>query len=314
MHLKALFVGDINVDIILGGLESLPVVDREITCKTFDVEMGSTAVLSACAYAALGGDASLLGLAGRDEYGEFMLRGLRRRGVDTELVRRTDQVGTGVTVNLIHAATRTQVTYPGTIAEFHGEDIDAATLAPFSHLHFAGPYLQTRFRPEITRLLELARKLGMTSSLDPQWDPSGSWEFMDEWMPLLTFLFVNCDEAMAISSQASPEKAAAWLGERTPLPAVKLGEDGALLHIDGNPCRVPPFPVDVVDTTGAGDSFDAGFLYATLNLNMGTRKAARFANAVASRSCAFVGGTGARSSHADIEEYMRGVEETCSAE
>ncbi len=308
MRPRALFVGDINVDVILGGLESLPVVDREITCQSFDVEMGSTAVLSACAYAALGGDAGILGLAGLDEYGEFMLRGLRQRGVNTDLVRRTDQIGTGVTVNLIHGATRTQITYPGTIAEFDGAGIDRALLKPFTHLHFAGPYLQTRFRPEIARILDLAAGLGLTRSLDPQWDPTEKWELMDHWLPRLSFLFLNSDEAMAISGTASPERAVSWLGTRTRFPVVKNGADGALLWIDGRPEVVPPFPVQVIDTTGAGDSFNAGFLFATLNRKMEARAAARFANAVAARSCAFIGGTAARSSLSDVVQYMMAAE------
>ncbi len=308
MRPRALFVGDINVDLILGGLESLPVVDREITCQSFNVEMGSTAVLSACAYAGLGGDASILGLAGQDEYGEFMMRGLIERGVNTDLVRRTDKVGTGVTVNLVHAGTRTQVTYPGTIAEFDASDIEPATLKPFTHLHFAGPYLQTRLRPEITRILEMAGDLGLTCSLDPQWDPTGKWEFMDQWLPRLSFLFLNSDEAMAVSGTGSTEAAVGWLAARTRLAAVKTGANGALLWIDGRAEIVPPFPIQAIDTTGAGDSFDAGFLFATLNQKMEAREAARFANAVAARSCAFVGGTAARSSLTDIVEYMMAME------
>ncbi len=308
MSPRVLFIGDINVDVILGGLESLPVVDREITCRTYDVEMGSTAVLSACAYAALGGEASFLGLAGRDDYGDFMLRGLRERGVNTDLVRRSDSVGTGVTVNLVYGGTRTQITYPGTIAEFDGSGVSEATLKPFSHLHFAGPYLQTRFRPRITGILDMAAELGLTSSLDPQWDPSGTWEFMDQWLPKLSFLFLNSDEAMALSGGGSPVEALEWLAKRTRLPAVKTGADGALLWIDGNPEVVPTFPIQVKDTTGAGDSFDAGFLYATLNQNLKAPGAARFANAVAARSCGFVGGTAARSSVSDIVEFMMAAE------
>ena len=86
-------------------------------------------------------------------------------------------------------------------------------------MHFAGPYQQTRFRPEITRLLKLAKDLGMTSSLDPQWDASGRWEYMADWLPLLTYLFVNDDEAKSIAGASDVEQACVWLAAPHSLPA-----------------------------------------------------------------------------------------------
>ena len=97
---KALFIGDINVDIVMGGLKTLPVIDKEITCETFAITMGSSVVLTACAYSFLGGNSFMLGLAGNDDYGKFMLQGMKKSGIDTRFVRFIDTVKTGVTVNL----------------------------------------------------------------------------------------------------------------------------------------------------------------------------------------------------------------------
>jgi len=307
---RALFIGDINVDVMMGGMESLPVVDREVTCQTYDVVMGASTVLCACAYRSLGGEAAIIGLVGRDEYGDFMLRGLGEFGVATDLVQRTSRVRTGVTVNLIYQSTRTQVTYPGTIAEFAGPELEEAVFRGFDHVHCGGVYLQTGFKPRITALLKLARNLGLTTSLDPQWDSTEQWQYMDEWMPLLTWLFVNQDEAMSISKAPSPEAACRRLAERTNCPLVKTGPEGALVCAGGNPRAVPGFPVPVVDTTGAGDSFDAGFLYAALEKRMAPAEAARFANAAAARSCMFVGGVNARSSYEDVLRFMGVSSET----
>ncbi|RPJ55649.1 MAG: carbohydrate kinase family protein, partial [Acidobacteria bacterium] len=124
MSKKILAIGDINVDIMMGGLASLPQVDREVTCQSFEITMGSSAAIFAVAYACLGGTISFLGLAGKDAYGDFMLDGMKRFGIATDLIRRTGRVKTGVTVNLIFENTRSQVTYPGTISEFSGADID----------------------------------------------------------------------------------------------------------------------------------------------------------------------------------------------
>jgi len=301
---KVLYVGDINVDVMMGGLASFPVADKEITCESFDVVMGSSAVIAACAYAALGGNTAVCGLAGLDDHGDFMMKGLQEAGIDISLVQRTAEVGTGVTVNLIQDRIRTQVTYPGTIEAFDGAGLDRSALADVDHVHFAGPYLQTRFRPRVTYVLEIAKDLGASTSLDPQWDPTGRWEFMDEWLPLLSYLFVNEDEAMSITGSESAAQACRSLGERTACPVVKTGKDGALVLDDDRIESRPPIDVEVVDTTGAGDNFDAGFLFAVLEKKMNRVEACEFGNAVASRSCAFVGGTNAGSTYQDVMNLM----------
>ncbi|HWR51423.1 MAG TPA: carbohydrate kinase family protein, partial [Bryobacteraceae bacterium] len=195
---KTLFVGDINVDVIMGGMASPPVVDREVPCESWDVVMGASTVICAAAYASLGGDVSFAGLCGQDEYGDFMIRGLHELGINTDMVRRTDKVRTGVTVNMIHANTRTQATYPGTIAAFDGSWLNGDVFAQFDHVHFGGVCLEYKLQPHITRLLEEARDRGVTTSLDNQWDATEEWRYMDEWLPLLNWLFVNEDEAMSL--------------------------------------------------------------------------------------------------------------------
>lgn len=306
---KVLFVGDINIDIIMGGLATPPVLDREVTCSSYDVTLGSAAAICACAYASLGGDASFAGLAGVDDDGEFMMKGMEHFGVNTDLVSRTDKVRTGVTVNLIYEGTRSQVTYPGTIAEYDGSELTEELLGRFDHLHLAGPYQQTRFRPRITAVLGLARHLGKTTSLDTQWDPAETWESLEGWLARLDYLFVNEDEAISFTGVADPEKALLKLAERTAMPVIKLGPRGVLLISDGQPVRIPAKKVEVVDTTGAGDSFDAAFLFGRLEKGMDAIAAARFGNAAAGRSCTFPGGVEARSSYEAVVEFIREKED-----
>ncbi|MCL2647649.1 MAG: carbohydrate kinase family protein [Phycisphaerales bacterium] len=315
---KILFIGDINVDVLMGGLESLPVVDKEITCKTFDIAVGSSAVICAAAYTSLGGDSSFLGLAGQDDYGNFMIHAMNELKINTDLVRRTDTIKTGVTINLIHASTRTQVTYPGTICEFDGSDVGEREFKEFSHIHFAGPYLQTKFRPHIIRLLQLAKSLNITTSLDPQWDPREKWEHMNDWLPLLTYLFVNEGEAMSIvntldyqsrnrKGATSIEDACRALANHTATPIVKTGKDGSMAISrgrGGNLARSTAKQVQVIDTTGAGDCFDAGFLFATFEKQLPLAKALQVANATGSRSCTFPGGVAHKSTWSDITHFM----------
>lgn len=302
---KALFVGEINVDVMMGGMASPPVIDREVPCESYEVVMGGSTIITACAYASLGGQAVYAGLAGQDDYGKFMLEGLKEFGVDTALVRHTSAVKTGVTVNMIYKNTRSQVTYPGTIEAYDGAGLNAASLAGLAHVHFGGLYLEHGLRPRVAEILRTAAALGATTSLDPQWDSTERWEFMDQWLPLVTWLFVNSDEAISITRAATAEEALRQLAGRTRCPLVKIGKDGALAWIDGKVAPVKGREVTVVDTTGAGDSFDAGFLYATLERNLPLIDAVRFANAVAARSCLFVGGTAARSTYEDVLQFLQ---------
>jgi sugar/nucleoside kinase (ribokinase family) len=126
---------------------------------------------------------------------------------------------------------------------------------------------------------------------------------MNEWLPLLTYFFSNSDEAVSITNAFSAEEALKRLALKTPLPLVKIGSEGALILVDGVVKTIASKKVEVVDTTGAGDSFDAGFLYATLEKKMDLTPAVEFANLVAARSCKFIGGVNARSSYEDILKF-----------
>lgn len=301
---KVLFIGEINVDIIMGGLESFPVRDREVSCSSFELTIGSSTAICSCAYASLGGEASFLGLAGQDEYGDFMVSGMKDFGIDTSLIMRTRKVKTGVTVNLIQEGSRTQVTYPGTIAEFGRDYIDLSLIDGYDHIHLAGLYLQENFLPGVEEVLEYAVRKGIGTSLDPQWDESERWRYMDKWMPLLDYLFVNEDEAISISGAGEPETACRKLSGRTSCPVVKVGPEGAILWKDGEVKKVPGMKAEVIDTTGAGDSFDAGFLYAMLEMGKTPEDAAHFANAAGARSCGFAGGVNARSTEGQVLEFI----------
>ncbi len=301
---KVLFIGDINVDIIMRGLTFPIKIDREITCQSYELTIGSSAVIAACVYASLGGKAHFLGLAGKDEHGDFMIEEMNKYDVNTDLVQRTDKTKTGVTVNLIYRDTRTQITYPGTISEFKGSDIGNTVLENFDHIHFAGPYQQIKFSPEITRILEIAKKQQIQTSLDPQWDQNEKWERIDEWLPMLTYLFVNKAEAISISRSSSIEEALKYLNARTNYTIIKAGSKGAFICSNGHHANIPTSCAEVVDTTGAGDNFNSGFLFAVLEKEMDLFNACKFANAVGSRSCLFAGGVNKSTKYRDILKFM----------
>lgn len=307
MRAAVLFAGDANADIILSGLERPPQEDREVFCEGFAPALGGSTTIAAAAYARLGGKAGFCGLVGGDEYGRLVRAELSAAGVSTRLLRVSRAERTGVTVNLVRGSTRTQVTYPGTLATVDESRAILAALPRFSHLHVSGIYGTPAFLPRLASLLDAARAAGLSTSLDTQWDPSEAWRGVEDWLPRLGYLFVNEDEALSLARRlsgaavAGHEDAWAILAERTACPIVKLGSRGA--YASGR--AFPPFSVSVVDPTGAGDSFAAGFLFATLDRGLGLEEALRFAQAAGAVACSYAGGASARFTLPAVEELLR---------
>ncbi len=299
-------MGDVNVDIIATGLESPPVVDREITCSSFRIAMGSSAVIAAANYRGLGGSAAVAGLRGEDEYGRFMADQMKVYGIDTTLVQTTREVGTGVTINLIHGSTRTQVTYPGAIKAFGDITGIERSFPELTHVHFSGPYQQDALRPRLSTLLQMVKDAGIGTSLDPQWDASERWEHLDEWLRLVDYFFANRDEALSISGARTEAEAFDNLRARTGCPLMKLGSEGALAWTGEGVMRCPPVAVAVRDTTGAGDAFAAGFLYGRLEQRLSIARSALLANVVAARNCTMEGGVNACPRYEEIVRFAEG--------
>lgn len=300
---KTLFIGDVNVDLIFGGLTMPVLEDKEVTASTFELTMGSTSIITAAAFSSLGGSAESCGLAGDDDYGRYMLSKMEEFKIGTKRIVIDPEIATGITVNLIHGDSRSQVTYPGTIEAFSGPDL-LDDYSDVRHVHLSGIYQQTAFLKNIIKTVEAFKRMGITVSLDTQWDISEKWNYLDRLLPLLDILFVNSDEAFSICGSTNIDEAIAYFRDRVSLIALKLGSEGSRIIEGHNTYKISAFPVEVTDTTGAGDSFAGAFLYALNERKMVLSDAGLFASAAAARSCLFHGGVNAASSVADIELFQ----------
>jgi sugar/nucleoside kinase (ribokinase family) len=153
--------------------------------------------------------------------------------------------------------------------------------------------LQHGLRPGLPRLFERARALGLTISLDTNWDPTGTWGGVLDLLPLVNVFLPNEAEAKALTAAENADEAATRLQVRVETAAIKLGKEGALGISHGQKVRVPSIPVSIVDTVGAGDTFDAGFLYGYLN-GWPLEKSLRLAAVCGALSTQAAGGTAAQ--------------------
>jgi len=290
---SVLFAGDGNIDLQFTGLASPPQIDREVLCAEYAAAVGGSTTICAAAYSTLGGRAEYCGLFGDDDNGRHMERMLRSAGVGLHLLRFTSECATGVTVNLVHASTRTQVTYTGTLSIVDETDTIKREIRNYAHLHLAGIYPLDRFLPRVTEVLGAARAAGVTTSVTTQWDSTQEWKHLADWLPLLTYLFVNEEEARSITHRSCIEDAYADLAARTECPLITRGASGAFAR--GR--TTPGVPVTVRDTTGAGDTFAAGFLFAVMEKHMPVDEAVRYGCAAGALSCTYTGGVSSELRH-----------------
>lgn len=298
-----LVAGEINPDLILTGNVAPEFGQVEKLIDDAELTIGSSSAIFACGAARLGLKVAFIGVCGDDLFGQSMLDAMKARSVDVSHVIRTPGGQTGLSVILNQGSDRAILTYPGLISALKADDIPDTLLCQTRHLHIASYFIQTSLQPGLPQLFKRAHDSSITVSLDTNWDPAERWSGLDELLPLTDVFLPNSAEACAITRQTDVEKAAKQLAETTDLFAMKLGVAGALGMENGSLIRTPSFPVNVVDTVGAGDSFDAGFIYGYL-AGWSLNKSLCLAVACGSLSTQGQGGTSAQPT---LEEAMHYV-------
>jgi len=303
-----LVVGEVNPDVVVRAADPRPVFGQvERWVDAIELVIGSSSAIFACGAARLGLHVAFAGVVGDDAFGRFMLTAMAERGVDVSAVRIDPAVPTGASVILSGPADRSILTAAGTIPLLRVADVPDALVARARHVHVGSVFLLDAARPDLPALFRAARAAGATTSLDCNWDPREEWDGGIRALLAESDVFLpNAAEATRIAGTDDVETAARALAALGPrIVAVKLGPEGALAVTDqGAAARSPALAVDPVDTTGAGDAFDAGFLAAWL---AGRPLGACLALGVAcgSLSTRRAGGTAAQPTLAEAEAAVR---------
>jgi sugar/nucleoside kinase (ribokinase family) len=297
-------VGDLNADLILQGncVPTFGQVEKLVDDAT--LTLGSSAGIFACGAARLGMRVAFVGKVGDDTFGHFVIQQLAERGVDTGGIICDPTLKTGLTVILSRGPDRAILTYLGSIEQLTYQEIDWAYLQGARHLHLASYFLLNKLKPDIPDLFQTAHDQGMTVSLDTNYDPTEQWDLADKLRHIDVFL-PNEVELCAIVKQPNSDLALESLSHQVPIVAVKLGSRGASLVADQRIVRVGVPPVEVVDTTGAGDTFDAGFIYGYLR-GWSLEDILRFAAICGSLSTQAIGGVGGQPT---LEEAQHALSE-----
>jgi sugar/nucleoside kinase (ribokinase family) len=257
--------GELNLDLILYGLPAEMPMERELLASDFRATLGSSSAIVAHNAAMLGSSVAFTTLIGNDDFGRLALDRLRGAGVDTTHTIIHETTATGVTLLLPHENGRHILTYPGTIAGLTAADLDFDFLTQARHFHLSSLYLQRGLHKGLPELLRRLKETGLTISLDTNDDPEDLWgPPLREILSYVDIFLPNEDEICRMTRRSRLDDAVRALGVEVPAVIVKRGKHGARIYEQARSIDVDPVHVDTVDTIGAGDSFDAGFLHAYL--------------------------------------------------
>ncbi len=307
MTVKVLVAGDANLDLILRG-DTVPRFGQaEQLLSGADLVLGSSAGIAAAGLARLGVPTALVARVGDDVFGARTSELLAAAGVDVSEVRAVDEP-TGLSVILSATDDRAILTLTGALATLTGDDVLAAADGA-THVHVASFFLLPALAADLPRVLATLRSRGVTTSLDTNWDPAERWSGVEECLPHVDVLLPNATEAVALAKSfgdapADTEHAARLLARRGPIVVVKDGARGGLAVSGDEVVRAPGLTLDVVDTTGAGDSFDAGFLASWLS-GAPLPVAVRWGAVAGSLSTRAPGGTGGQPTADQVEQAAR---------
>jgi sugar/nucleoside kinase (ribokinase family) len=302
--MKILVAGELNVDLVLRNYSSFPQLGREVLVEDVALTLGSASAICASALARLGDQVTFIGKAGQDAWGDLCLQSLANAGIDCSLITLDPELKTGITVSITSAKDRALVTYLGAAAELRLSDIHDGYFEGFEHLHVSSYFLQAGLRPGLKALFARAHGYNMTTSLDPGFDPKQTWggELLEVLNETDVFL-PNEIELQAVTGQANPAAALRALQNGKTLTVAKMGSQGCMTLYNGTIIAVPAFPVRTIDTTGAGDTFNAGFLHAWLRKES-LPDALRFAAACGALSTLAPGGTGSQPTTAEALAFL----------
>ena len=288
--LECLVAGDVNMDLLVeGGLPLEP--GKEKLASDMHLTLGGSSGIAAHNMARLGLRTAFAGVIGNDSLGRAIEEWLRAAGVDLRALRRHPRRRTGITIWHGRGPDRAGLTYTGTIDLLSARDLPDSLLARARHLHVGAYFLQKRLHPGAPALFRRARTLGLTTSLDCNFDPEEKWDSgIRRVLAHTDVFFPNEDEAARLTGCPTPQSAARALAALCRVAVVKMGAEGAWVVSAGEEFHSPAVRTRVVDTTGAGDTFAAGFLLGFIR-GATLRACAQSGARAAARSVTAIGGT-----------------------
>ncbi len=298
--------GDVNIDIIIPGVEKLPSPGQEDEVGEMGTFVGGGAALFAMGAGKLGLRTVLQGEVGQDLYGSWIREALVGSGVSDVKLKSVCTQKTGISLSFSGKADRSFLTFRGTNEGIDIEKIDMDYVGEARHIHMTG-YEGMKNHGKYLRMLRQVKEQTQASvSLDVGWDATGIWpQDIYELFPYIDILFMNETESIHYSRKEDAREAAFDLAGYCGMAVIKLGKEGSLAVCGKDIYRAEGYLVDAVDTTGAGDSFNAGFIYAYLN-GLSPRECLKHGNGCGALSVTALGGNTGFPNLEELKAFLKG--------
>ena len=288
--------GILVADLFVPPLPALPAAGQLLATEDFLVDSGGCAANTSASLARLGVRTHVAGKVGGDIFGTFVLQDLERKGVDISGISRSNAFGTSKTVILpVTGDDRRFIHTFGANSDFRVGDIDPANLETARVFYVGGYLVLPEMRPdELATMLRAARERGVRTVLDvvvPAGDAADSLRQLAQVLPYVDVFMPNDEEAHRLTGEDDPRRQAqALLNLGCGAVVITMGGRGTLVMDRQQTIEAPSFAVEVVDSSGAGDAFAAGFILGLLE-GWSLPDTLRFASAIGASSCTRLGCT-----------------------
>ncbi len=299
--------GGAVVDILVRSLDELPAPGQSVTVEQIFLQVGGCGVNTAILLARLGLNVSFWGRLGADSLGHFLKSQLVAERIDPEVFIFDPSMSTKTAVVVINRQGERSLIRSGETGNALSlKDLDQINLAGVRHLHIGGCYsLRNLMGENLAALLRYAQEMDVRTSVDTVWTQDQNWRAIYPALPYVDYFLPSLNEAQHITGHEHPRAIARDLvaaGAKNVI--IKLGAEGTFVNWQGSEGVVPAFAVNpVVDTTGAGDAFCAGFL-AGLAAGHGVPRAVEWGNAAGAITVTALGATTALRSRAQLLEWL----------
>lgn len=309
MKRNCLVIGDLNVDLIATDIDGPLEKGSEVTARNHFLDIGGSGGVFTAVLSELGIKTYIISKIGNDFFGDYLIQRLNGHGAGTDKILIEESRDTGVTISLSYAEDKIQISSVEMVKKFNISDIIFEGLVNIKHVHFSSYYMMNALQDDYINIIKGIKKRygNITFSMDTNDDPSNKWSSeIYNILPHIDIFFVNKKEALMITKKENIDDALEKLSKTVKTVVIKLGIEGYMAKNNGTFYKGNPLNVDFKDSTGAGDNFDAGFIYGFLN-NMGPVKSLNIGNICGAKSVEYLGGAGTKEKFNKINSLIKRI-------
>ena len=305
--MDVLCIGMLATDILVKSVDRIDYNIDTVRVNQISINNGGDSLNTAISMSKLGMKVSFAGKVGEDILGDFLFNVAKNYGIDTRGLKISVEDSTTSCIALLNnTGNRTFLYYGGTNDTFSYEDLDTSLIDECDIVHVGGTFGLPLFDGEgASNVFKLAKSKGKLTSMDVTWDTTGRWlEIIRPCLNHLDFFMPSINEAKRITKKEKPKEIVEFMqNEGVKVIVIKLGKEGCYVKGSEEGFYFPAFDVNVIDTTGAGDSFVAGFLTGVLK-KWELRECAQFASAVSAFCIQQIGATTNVSGYDEVIRFI----------